>query len=68
MKIGVFSLEASPAEVELLPPDGDFVNLLDGKAVKNLKKSLANDNRKWYYKSGSEVGAILQAALRQTKQ
>ena len=33
LKIGVFSLEASPAEVELLLPDGDFVNLLDGKTV-----------------------------------
>jgi hypothetical protein len=33
LKIGVFSLEASPAEVELLLPDGDFVNLLDGKPV-----------------------------------
>ena len=33
LKIGVFSLEASSAEVELLLPDGDFVNLLDGKPV-----------------------------------
>ena len=33
LKIGVFSLEASPAEVELFLPDGDFVNLLDGKPV-----------------------------------
>ena len=33
LKVGVFSLNATPAEVRLILPDGDFVNLFDGKTV-----------------------------------